>query len=127
MKFDIDGIIVIGDIEKNKVVEAKIKLFKSEANKEWEKKKINKVGRIIALCTLIAGVIAYIVCLNHTYLCMKMDSILLSVAFPYIMYILIWICKRHDFVKNYVNEKIVKEFNKKEDKPSNSTELGAEK
>mgnify|MGYP003521100986 CR=1 FL=1 len=127
MKFDIDGIIGIGDIEKKKVVEAKIKLFKSEANKEWEKKKINKVGRIIALCTLIAGVIAYIVCLNHTYLYMKMDSILLSVAFPYIMYILIWICKRHDFVKNYVNEKIVKEFNKKEDKPSNSTELEAEK
>ena len=127
MKFDIDGIIGIGDIEKKKVVEAKIKLFKSEAYKEWEKEKINKVGRIIALCTLIAGVIAYIVCLNHTYLYMKMDSILLFVAFPFIMYILIWILKRHDFVKNYVNEKIVKEFNKKEDKPSNSTELGAEK
>jgi hypothetical protein len=127
MKFDIDGIIGIGDIEKKKVVEAKIKLFKSEAYKEWEKEKFNKVGRIIALCTLIAGVIAYIVCLNHTYLYMKMEEILFGVAYPYIMYILIWILKRHDFVKNYVNEKIVKEFSKKEDKPSNSTELGAEK
>jgi hypothetical protein len=127
MKFDIDGIIGIGDIEKKKVVEAKIKLFKSEAYKEWEKKKINKVAGIIGICTVIAGVIAYIVCLNHTYLYMKMEEILFGVAYPFIIYMLILILKRHDFVKNYVNEKIVKEFDKKEDKPSNSTELGAEK
>lgn len=123
MKFDIDGIIGVGDIKKKKIVEAKIELFKSEAYKEWEKTKFNKVGRVISLCTLIVGVIAYFVCVNHEKLCLKMDTVLFAVAYPWIMYILVSIFKRRDFVKNYVNNKIIEEFDKKDDNNSPATHI----
>lgn len=121
MKFDIDGIIGAGDIKKKKIVEAKIELFKSEAYKEWAKTKFNKVSMVIFMCTSFLIAIACYVDVNHEKLYSMEETVFTILIFLWIMSFFANILKSREFVKNYVNKKIIEEFDKKDDNNSPAT------
>jgi Ca2+/Na+ antiporter len=114
MKLKIDGNLGIGGIKENETLKAKKNQFKREAIKEWKKTEFHKIYRNVAFCgialVLIVHITGYILVLFP-----HVEIVEAIILFPLMIYMVIYLSKHHEYVKSYIDEKIIEEFEEKKD------------